>query len=188
LENKVDIQYELDFNDVVQYESYYLTNDPAFKRLRLLLRIIIPIGIVALIATIISAFFSGIDIGITLFIGLLELVLVVYSIFFPKIIQMILRKSNNRVFSQKPNAVIGKHQVLIDPVGFTDINETGQSAIRWNGISWLGRNDQYLFLKLAGSSFCILPKRAFSGEANFNKFVETVKLYYEKNKGKNKTR
>jgi hypothetical protein len=165
LENKTDIQYELDFNDVVQYQSYFLTNDPAFKRLRLLLRIIIPIGIVALIATILSALLGGINIGTTLFIGLLELFVVIYSIFFPKIIQMILRKSNNRVFSQKPNAVIGK-----------------QSTIRWNGISWLGRNDKYLFLKLADSSFGILPKRAFHGEANFNNFVETVKSYYEKNK------
>ncbi|HJX36740.1 MAG TPA: YcxB family protein [Dehalococcoidales bacterium] len=182
MENKTDIQYELDFNDVVQYQSYFLTNDPAFKRLRLLLRIIIPIGIVALIATILSALLGGINIGTTLFIGLLELFVVIYSIFFPKIIQMILRKSNNRVFSQKPNAVIGKHQVSINPEGFTDINETGQSTIRWNGISWLGRNDKYLFLKLADSSFGILPKRAFHGEANFNNFVETVKSYYEKNK------
>ena len=152
MENKVDIQYELDFSDVEQYQSYFLTNYPAFKRLRLLLRIIIPIGIVALITTIISAFLGGIN-GITLFIGLLELFVVIYSIFFPKIIQMILRKSNNRVFSQKPNAIIGKHQVSINADGFTDINETGQSTIHWNGMSWLGRNDQYLFLQLAGSSF-----------------------------------
>ena len=166
MENKVDIQYELDFSDIEQYQSYFLTNYPAFKRLRLLLRIIIPIGIVALITTIISAFLGGIN-GITLFIGLLELFVVIYSIFFPKFIQMILRKSNNRVFSQKPNAIIGKHQVSINVDGFTDINEAGQSAIHWNGMSWLGRNDQYLFLQLTGSSFFILPKRAFSGEANF---------------------
>lgn len=182
--NNVDIEYELDLNDVVQYQSYFLTNYPAYKRLRLLLRIIIPIGIVALITTIISALLGGINNGITLFIGLLELFVVIYSIFFPKIIQMILMKSNNRIFSQKPNALIGKHQVSINADGFNDINETGQSTIRWNGISWLGCNDQYLFLQLTGSSFFILPKRAFSGEANFKKFVETVKSYYEKNKVK----
>jgi YcxB-like protein len=182
LENNVDIQYELDLNDVAQYQSYYLTNYPAYRRLRWLRRIIIPIGIVAIIATVLTAMLGGTDIRITLFFGLLELFVVIYCIFFPKIIQLILTKSNNRVFSQKPNAVIGKHQVSINPDGFTDINEAGQSTIRWNGISWLGRNDQYLFLKLAGSSFCILPKRAFHGEANFNKFVETVQSYYEKNK------
>ena len=180
--NNVDIEYELDLNDVVQYQSYFLTNYPAYKRLRLLLRIIIPIGIVALITTIISALLGGINNGITLFIGLLELIVVIYSIFFPKIIQMILVKSNNRIFGQKPNALIGKHQVSINADGFTDINETGQSNICWNGISWLGRNDQYIFLQLTGTSFFIVPKRAFSGEANFNKFVETVKSYHEKNK------
>ena len=182
--NNVDIQYELDLNDIAQYQSYFLINYPAYKRLRLLLRIIIPIGIVALITTIISAFLGGINNGITLFIGLLELFVVIYSIFFPKIIQMILRKSNNRVFSQKPNAMTGKHQVSISADGFTDINETGQSTIRWDGISWLGLNDQYLFLQLTGTSFFIVPKRAFSGEANFNKFVETVKSHYERNKVK----
>ena len=183
MENKVEIQYEIDANDLTAFYVYNFQNNPKFKWFRIILsRVLIGLGIFLLILAFLSEPLFEESLSFAIVTGLLGLYCLFIGIFSFKISnKLFLTKIYKRMYA-KPNKITGKHQLSINSDGTTDINEVGQNITHWNGIIWFAYTDKYLFLASSDNTIInIVPKRAFNNDTSFNQFVETAKAYYEKN-------
>lgn len=181
MENKAEIQYELDLNDVKSYLDYSW-NKTGYRRALKILRILgIIFGLIMVVIAIIFLISGQVDTSTSIVVGIVGIFVSLFNFFGIEFWRRIIYQPIIRGYSRKPNTIIGKHHLSITSDGISDVNEIGQTSTPWKGIHRYANNDQYLFLYGYFKTFFIVPRRAFPNEASFNQFVEVVKSYYEKN-------
>ena len=180
MENKAEIQYELDLNDVKSYLDYSW-NNMGYRRALKILRILgIIFGSILIISAITFPILGQGDTSTSIALGIVGLFVTIFNFFGIEFWTRIIYQPMIKVYGRRPNSVIGKHHLSITPDGINDVNEIGQTSTHWNGIHRYAKNDQYLFLYGYVNTFYIIPKRAFPDETNFNQFIEIVKSHKKK--------
>jgi hypothetical protein len=181
VEDKAEIQYELDLNDIKSYLDYTWNNSKKQRRMRKIIRIFfVSVGVLFIIAAIVLPLIGQLSASIAIILGLVGLYSIFFGIFWIEFWKRTIYKQTIKMYNRKPNTMIGKHQLSITSEGITDINDIAQSNMHWGGISWYANNDQYLFFSGYVNNVYIIPRRAFVDETSFNQFVETAKSYYQK--------
>jgi hypothetical protein len=181
VENKSEILYQIDENDLTTFYVYNSQHNPKLKWFRIIFsRALFGFGILLFIMAILGELLFDEGLSFAIIFGILGLYSLLFGIFSFKISnKFLLNKMYKRMYA-KPNRISGKHRLSINSDGITDINEVGQNITHWNGISWFASTDKYLFLVGSDNTVInIVPKRAFDNETNFSQFVEIAKTYYE---------
>jgi len=72
--------------------------------------------------------------------------------------------------------------VILNEEGLIENTALNRSFFRWNGIKSVETNKNYIFIFINSLSAIIIPKRFFCSDSQFNTFLYTAKLHYNKNK------
>lgn len=73
--------------------------------------------------------------------------------------------------STKDNGVLGLHEYTLTPEGLHESTSANEGLSKWEGISKVKVSGQYLLFQISSYLFHIVPKRSFSSNEEFNKFV-----------------
>jgi hypothetical protein len=180
MENKTAISYEIDLDDVKAYLVHNFDNNPKVIRSnKQMHRFVLPLGILILVLAVINYILDKQNLSFPIILVAVGITSILISLFFSRFIRSTLLTSTLKTLNQKPNKLVGKHQMSITADAITDISEIGESTTNWKGISNFVSNDKYLFLLVRGADVYIVPKRAFPDVASFTQLVDTAKGYYQ---------
>jgi hypothetical protein len=178
-----DIKFDLTLDDVKAYVSCLHTRYPKLKRSQKLISLVqIVAGVLVLALSFLLMAMVRDDSSVRtigIFMIILGLWFIVFGAFYPKYSRWSIYRTLARVYSEKPQRVLGLHELSISPAAISDKTGVGQNNVSWNGIDWFASTDKYLFLLVRGTFVFMIPARAFSSKEAFDRFVQTAKGYYQ---------
>jgi len=149
------------------------------RRMRLIKRIFLIISAVMLVvALVMIAVFDRQKLILVIIVSACAILIFLTSMFFPILTRILILKVANRNYRIEPNKTTGKHKLSISMDSVTDSSNEGESTTHWNAIEWIESTDQYLFMMVQDSVPHIVPRRAFTDEQAFKRFVDTAEAYH----------
>jgi hypothetical protein len=179
--NTVSIKCELDVNDAIAWNYYYLENSAQWKKNWKLIRLVfMPVMAICFVAGIIyllngvntGTISSVVGGGIGIIIGAGGFL---YYLYYPNIIRRRIRKTANITYSYKNN-FIGAHKYSVSPEGVRDNDE---AIVKWTAIENIAQTDAYIFILVYPKKAIIIPKRAFPDDAAINRFMQEAKTIFQ---------
>ncbi len=74
--------------------------------------------------------------------------------------------------SSKTNGVLGKHEYEIAAEGLYEKTEANEGLSKWSGIQEVRKVGSFIFFKISGYLFHVIPKRSFESEEEFQGFLK----------------
>lgn len=69
------------------------------------------------------------------------------------------------------NGVVGDHCLIVDDAGICEQAGPVETKVTWNAVRKLSVGEDHAFIYYAPNKAFIVPKRAFTNESEFNRFV-----------------
>jgi hypothetical protein len=175
--NTVSIKCELDVNDAIAWNYYYLENSVQWKKNWKLIRFVfMPVMAICFVAGIIYLL-SGVNTGTIISVvgGGIGIIIgaggFLFYLYYPNIMRRRIRKTAKIAYSYKNN-FIGIHKYSVSPEGVRDNDE---AVVKWTAIENIAQTDAHIFILVYPKKAIIIPKRAFADEAAINHFMQEVK-------------
>ena len=167
------ITYELTENDYLHFNLFHIKNSSTGQKALGIQRILSPIMFV-----IIAGLFSTItDTPFFIMFIPMFIIAILWFFFYPKYFyNSIIRQSKKMIKEGKNNGLLGEHTMTLTDEGISDLNQKGETKVKWSGIEMFKEDDEYFYLYNSSVSSYILPKRALSDEAEFRKMVRSKLL------------
>jgi len=136
------------------------------------MRWLLPGFILALVA--VHAFLQGS--GAVLLDTPMLLLAAVWAVGAPWLYRRSLRR-NARLHYQGPGAasLLGWHEVTVDPEGIRITSTAAEMKLRWPHVSTVLVEDRHIVVAAGSVRVIVVPRRAFSDDASFARFVETCR-------------
>ena len=186
--NEIDIECEVNIEDIIAWNYYFLQNRAQWKRnLKLWRFVFMPImalfftiGIIAFLMSILMPRGEISEYSILLII--IGLGGFLFYLFYPNVIRGNLRKTINKMYVQGKSDDIGVHKYLISPEGVRGITGLSDGTVKWDAVENIVQTDKHLFILIHPNKAFIIPKRAFSDDSTFNQFAQDVKTMFKSSK------
>ena len=68
------------------------------------------------------------------------------------------------------SGVLGPHTYSIDQEGLREVTPVNEGLQKWLGVQEVGRSKRFLFIRINGYLFHLIPRHAFSSDEEFNAF------------------
>jgi hypothetical protein len=82
--------------------------------------------------------------------------------------------------SSEKSGVLGEHHYQVSPDGLHEKTSANEGLSKWKGIAEIRVTDTYLFFRITGYLYHIIPKRSFNSQSEFNKFALESQQYWKK--------
>ena len=179
--NTVNIKCELDVNDAIAWNYYYLENSAQWKKNWKLIRFVfMPVMAICFVAGIIYLL-SGVNTGTISSVvgGGIGIIIgaggFLFYLYYPDIMRRRIRKTAKIAYSYKNN-FIGAHKYSVSPEGVRDNDE---AIVKWTAIENIVQTDSHIFILVYPKKAIIIPKKAFPDDAAFNGFAQGVKDIFQ---------
>ena len=170
------IEYEFTPDEYVAFSLFQMKHSSGQRRSMLFIRFFSPLLFIVLGIFYIMMFKdSGFNTFDIVFITLLFILAVLWFIFYPKYVKLIIRRSARKMSSGKTVLTLTREEII----SITDDQET---KTRWSEVNNIAENDSYIIIYLKASNAIIIPKKAFESSSAINSFVEKAKQYKEQYK------
>jgi hypothetical protein len=176
----MDITYEIDVNNVTDFNIYTLDHLPYGKKIITNARL--SYILVAALSLIIGLILFFSDEWFSVYFFIMSLAIIAGMFFIKSQYKNNLVKRVKKLYGSNigKNSYIGKHSLSITPETIKDIHESSESTVRWDIIYGIGTTNDNIFIVLNPStSAFIVPRKAFADEASFTLFAETAKQYHQ---------
>jgi hypothetical protein len=180
--NSLNVKCELNIEDAIAWNYYYLENSAQWKKNWKLIRLVfMPIMAICFVISIIYLI-KGIDGSIlsTVVGGGIGIIIggggFIYYVFYPDMLRRKIRKTAKIVYGRGENSLIGKHNLIISAVGITD---NDNAIVKWTAVEDIAQIDEHIFILVHPDKAIIIPKRAFPDDAAVNRFMQDVKDIFQ---------
>lgn len=178
----MNIEYDINLEDIVEFNIYVLKNHPRLKQRRRIMQISFLSFISLVFIGGLILYFTGNDSSLAI---LLIIIAVGLSGFYwyssrPARTRNRIRKAVIRQYRKIPNEEMCRHKLTISEEGLLVVTDYEESKAPWSAFSEIVKTPYYLYFFFQPEKAHIIPKRAFSGEKAFNRFVETAMNYFDK--------
>ena len=180
--NTLNIQYELNIDDVIAWNYYYLEYSAQWKKNWKLIRFVfMPVMVVCFI---ISIFYLriGINKGIISTIVAAGIGIIiggggfVYYLFYPNMLRRKIRKTAKIAYGRGQNSLIGKHNLIISTAGITD---NDNAIVKWTAVEDIVQTDAHVFILVHSNKAIIIPERAFPDVFALDRFVQDLRDIFQ---------
>lgn len=72
--------------------------------------------------------------------------------------------------STEKNGVLGKHTYQITPEGLRESTSSNEGLQKWVGVQAVGKSAGFIFIRISGHLFHLIPRRAFGSQDEFESF------------------
>lgn len=181
IDREMNVAFELTSNDVLSFYYYNYEQSPTLGKARKLIRraLLFSVAVELLAAAILLVVFGRDYLSFVVVLGLFAVLTLLYYFFAPLLGRKSIKGLVARDYGHGKDKLTGKNKLTITPDAVTNVTEMGKSTTRWDAIEWIASTDQYLFMTVRGSGPFIVPKRAFTDEQEFKKFIDTAKTYHQ---------
>jgi hypothetical protein len=179
--NSLNVKCELNIEDAIAWNYYYLENSAQWKKNWKLIRFVfMPVMAICFVAGIIylrsgvntGTISSVVGGGIGIIIGACGFL---YYLYYPNIMRRRIRKTAKIAYSYKNN-FIGAHKYSVSPEGVRDNDE---AIVKWTAIENIAQTDAHIFILVYPKKAIIIPKRAFPDDAAIRRFVQDVRDIFQ---------
>jgi hypothetical protein len=177
----MNIEYDVNINDIVEFNLFNLKHHPQLKKRLQILRIayfILSVALVAIGLVMISK--SGNSTGILFLVfGVGLFVYYLYQFSGSRVRKRITKAVRNQ-YKKIPNEEICRHNLTISDAGIHVVTDYHDSTTQWSAITEIVRTEYYIYLFLLPGKAWIIPYRALGSDEKFNRFAETARNYQAK--------
>ena len=179
--NTLNIKCELNIDDAIAWNYYYLENSAPWKKNWKLIRyIFMPIMAICFIFSVIYLITSiNKNIVNTIVNGGIGIIIggggFLYFILYPAMLRRKVRKTAKIVYDRGQNSLIGKHIFVISAEGITD---NDNAMVKWTAVEDIVKIDTHIFTLVHPNKAIIIPKQAFPDEAAVDQFIQDTKTIF----------
>ena len=175
--NTINLKCELNVEDAIAWNNYYLENSPQWiKNWKLIRFLFMPVmvicfllGVIYILVNVNTLYLS------TLIAGGIGIILggggFLYLFSYPGRLQRKIRKAAKKAYSYK-NSFIGSHQYAISMAGIVD---NDNDIVKWTAVEDIMQTETHIFILVRPKKAVIIPKRAFADTAAADRFLTNVK-------------
>ena len=158
-------------DDLVAFHLYNSEHSASFRRGRLLLQLVVGL-MTAASSTIYFVAGDYLKAVVWLVAGLLLVAVV------PRSFRWSVERQALKVYrrSQK-KGLVGVHRLSLAPEAMVHTSEREESRVVWSGVERVVSSDEYVFIYTSAATATVVPKRAFSDDAECAEFIETARQY-----------
>jgi hypothetical protein len=171
----INLKCELNVEDAIAWNNYYLENSPQWKKNWKLIRLVfMPVMVVCFLLGIVYLLVNPLYLS-TLIAGGIGIVLggggFLYLFSYPGRLRRKIRKTAKKAYSYQNNFV-GNHQYSISTVG---IRDNDNNIVKWTAVEDVVQTDTHVFILVRPKKAVIIPKRAFPDGTAANRFIQDIK-------------
>lgn len=82
--------------------------------------------------------------------------------------------------SNMKNGVLGRHTYRLTEEGLHESTAANEGLQKWHGIQTVGKSKSFIFLRINGYLFHLIPRRAFGTAQEFESFWAKARDYWKK--------
>lgn len=178
-EGGMSIDFHLQREDLVAFALFQQKHSPAARKQRRLRMVIWGVALVVLLASLIRRGILSTDDWLLMAGTVLLLAGVFVSL--PQIREWRLRKAIERMYGEGRNVLLyGPRRVVLTPKSLSNSSPNSQSETRWIAIEKIVDTEKALYIYLSSVSGVIIPRRAFTSEDHFQKFLHTAQEFHSR--------
>ena len=168
--NKMEMEFEFDMNDWMEFQKNYLYNSKQFKQQKFRTRLILPVCFCILI--IIDLLKSEVNPQSLIIYGIIS---ILWIVFYPKLLfKQIFNRTKKRIEEEDHTGKVGKHKLVIDEESILYVEPEPERKIKWNEIKKIEESGSHYFLYDTDISAIIIPKNKVKG--NIEQLDEIIKM------------
>lgn len=168
----MQIQYRLNLDDVVAFNSYHLSRSKHAKQ-RIRLNQLLGVALALIVALMWQS--RGLGLWTLFFTAYALFLLLGYPIYY----RWSVKQNARKIYSEAPNkGVFGDHIIALDAEGVIEISDTGETRTAWSGVDRIEANGEYIFLYTGSLTAHIIPRRAFLNEVEAEEFIQLARQYH----------
>ena len=179
--NTINLKCELNVEDAIAWNNYYLENSPQWiKNWKLIRFLFMPVmvicfllGVIYILVNVSALYLS------TLIAGGIGIILggggFLYLFSYPGRLRRKIRKTAQKAYSYK-NSFVGNHQYAISTVGVVD---NDNDIVKWTAVEDIVQTGTHIFILVRPKKAVIIPKRAFADNAAADRFLTNVKSIFQ---------
>ena len=185
MDNTITKKCELNVEDAIAWNNYYMENSPQWKRnWKLISLVFMPVMVLCFAVSVgylvistnkgltISSVIAG---GIGIIVGGGGFL---YYLYYPTLLRRRIRKNAHMVYSRQNN-FIGNHKYTVSAEGIRDNDE---NIVKWTAVEDIVQTDKHVFILVNPKKAVIIPGRAFPDDTALNSFVGDVKTIFQANR------
>ena len=175
----INLKCELNVEDAIAWNNYYLENSPQWiKNWKLIRFLFMPVMVICFLLGVIYLLVNPLYLS-TIIAGGIGIILggggFLYLFSYPGRLRRKIRKTAKKAYSYKNNFV-GNHQYSISVAG---IGDNDNDIVKWTAVEDIVQNDTHVFILVRPKKAVIIPRRAFADNAAANRFFQDVTNIFE---------
>jgi len=76
--------------------------------------------------------------------------------------------------SNTHGGVLGLHTYTIDQEGLHEVTSANEGLQKWTGVQEVGRSKRFVYIRINGYLFHLIPRHAFASDQEFKQFGDTA--------------
>jgi len=170
--NTINLKCELNVEDAIAWNEYYLENSAQWKKNWKLIRFLfMPVMVICFILGVIYLLVNPLYLS-TLIAGGIGIFLggggFLYYFFYPNTMRRRIRKTAKKAYSYR-NSFIGSHQYAVSTAGIVD---NDNDLVKWTAVEDIVQTEKHVFILVNPQKALIIPKTAFHDDATLNRFLQ----------------
>jgi hypothetical protein len=177
--NTINLKCELNVEDAIAWNNYYLENSPQWiKNWKLIRFLFMPVMVICFLLGVIYLLVNPLYLS-TIIAGGIGIILggggFLYLFSYPGRLRRKIRKAAQKAYSYK-NSFVGIHQYAISTVGVVD---NDNDIVKWTAVEDIVQTGTHIFILVRPKKAVIIPKRAFADNAAADRFLTNVKNFFQ---------
>ncbi|MGP8079722.1 MAG: YcxB family protein [Dehalococcoidales bacterium] len=177
--NTINLKCELNVEDAIAWNNYYLENSAQWiKNWKLIRFVFMPVMVICFLLGVIYLLVNPLYLS-TVIAGGIGIILggggFLYLFFYPNTLHRRIRKTAQKAYSYR-NSLVGNHQYAVSTAGIVD---NDNDIVKWTAVEDIVQTDTHIFILVRPKKAVIIPKRAFPDSAAIDRFVTNVKAIYQ---------
>jgi hypothetical protein len=171
-ERSVSVEYDLEMEDQLAWTSYCHDHVTTTRRARRIVSwlLFVVVGLMCVLAAIDP------DMRIAWLGG--GVMAVIAASFWPAFYRWRIRDQVGKIYREGSSLnIVGPRKLTLTSGYVVFSSPISQTTIRWSGVEQLIRVPTALYLKLASFAAIVVPRRAFSSDAQFDQFCRAAESY-----------
>ena len=167
----MDIEYEISTDDLLAFHLYQNEQSLALRGCRWGFQLII--GLITAAGSVIYFMLRDYLMASVWLVAAVLLVVLA-----PRVLRGSIKRQIVRLYRLgKYRGSIGKHRISLTPEAMVNSTEESKARVLWRDVEKIAATDEHLFLYTSAETAIVVPKRAFSDEAEWAEFVKTARQY-----------
>lgn len=170
----MQIHYELNKKDYIDFNMNHFSISPTLKRTIFLQRYIF--SIIYLIIPFVLTTVSDIPFGY--WASIFGITYILWVVFYPRYFMKTVQRNIEKLMNEgHTKSMLGEHSLTLTDEGVIEKNNSGETKTNWSSIEKIVQTDEHLYIYIDSIKAYIVPIKAFKGESEKQYFLNEIRKY-----------